>query len=253
MFSPSYRYADAYLIDHTGMVSTDEIYMESRHLCASCCSTWKNFKDRSVECLSTTSSSAIRLGSASVRAVKIFFQIFVLNRTVDDKETALELVGLYGSRLDCVSPALKDDEELVLVALENNPKALEFASDRLKNNREFFLKALERWRSDCPPILAWASTELRKDRELVAAAVILNGYNLDYVDDSFKADREMVLAAIRATPPMFARISKVLQGDGEMVEQAVRADKRLLHFASAELKLDLTLGSPANSLIDQVI
>ena len=83
--------------------------------------------------------------------------------------------------------------------------------------------------------------------------VILNGYNLDYVDDSFKADREMVLAAIRATPPMFARISKVLQGDGEMVEQAVRADKRLLHFASAELKLDLTLGSPANSLIDQVI
>jgi hypothetical protein len=44
--------------------------------------------------------------------------------------------------------------------------------------------------------LAYASDELRADRDVVLAAVAHNGIALSYASDELRADRDMLLAAV---------------------------------------------------------
>ena len=61
--------------------------------------------------------------------------------------------------------------------------------------------------------LAYASAELRADRDIVMAAVENNGWALQYASDALKADREVVMAVVTqdGIPLQFA--SDVLKTD----------------------------------------
>ena len=87
----------------------------------------------------------------------------------------------------------RDDKEIVLEAVKENGRALQYASKLLRNDKEVVLEAVKQ---DGRP-LEYASNELKNDKEIVLKAVKQNGWALEYVSQQFQNDKEIVLAAIK--------------------------------------------------------
>merc|ERR1711879_713724 len=131
-------------------------------------------------------------------------------------------MGNEGAALDCADESLQADKEIVEAAVLNDGNAMEYASDDLKNDKDFAFKLVMQsmWAichvgkamtedkslmtqaicscDQCNPDLmkgyphftplAYASSDLQADKELVLKAVWHNGYNYEYASDQLKAD-----------------------------------------------------------------
>ena len=90
-----------------------------------------------------------------------------------------------GTFLSWASEELRNDKDIVMVAVTQNGEALEYASEELRNDKDIVMAAMEQnWRA-----LRYASDELRNDREVVLAAVAYNIRALQYASDTFKKDK----------------------------------------------------------------
>jgi hypothetical protein len=124
----------------------------------------------------------------------------------------MQIDGLF---LDSV-PHEFINRELVLEAVKQNGKALDFASAEFKNDREIVLEAVKSGYS-----LDLVPSTFQTDREIVLEAV-KSGYSLDLVPLTFQTDREIVLEAVKSgysldlVPPTF-------QTDREIVLEAVKS------------------------------
>ena len=67
-----------------------------------------------------------------------------------------------------------DDEEIVKTALEQDGEAMEFVSDRLKDNKDLMLLAIK----GAPWTACYASDKLRADKDVIMASVQTYGQTL---------------------------------------------------------------------------
>ena len=94
-----------------------------------------------------------------------------------------------------VSARLRDDPEVVAAAIKSDSLAYEYASDRLKRRKSIAILALE-----ASFQYARLDPALREDREIAFIAVSLDGSNLKFVGSELRADKEIVAAAISNNP-----------------------------------------------------
>ena len=153
------------------------------------------------------------------------------------------------------SDALKNDREFVLATVKEDGRALRYASDALQDDREVVLAAVANYGS----ALQYAYySALQNDREIVLAAVTQNGEALKYASRQHRADREIVLAAVTQNGEAFGYASLKLRADREVVLAAVTRDGEALELASDALKQDFWMkvaaatsrGFPYINLID---
>src|SRR5690606_13001947 len=113
-----------------------------------------------------------------------------------DKEVALVVVGIYGPNLEHVSAALKDDEEVVERAIGNLGMAIGSASDRLKGNRTFIIKAIlcgcKGLGFDWVYPFSRASAELRGDKSIAMLALGMGEFSLEHASAELQDDDEIV-------------------------------------------------------------
>ena len=123
--------------------------------------------------------------------------------------------NLQGRLIEFIPDELKDDEELVKLALiRSNGSALEFASDRIKADKDLFLGL---------PVLnvayEYASEEIRSDRELCLK--ILEQENcvthLRNAPKVIKKDKEIILKAIKLKPWALSFADKSLHKDKDLL------------------------------------
>ena len=107
-------------------------------------------------------------------------------------------------------PFYEDDEELATFAIEENILAFTFLSDRLKNNREFVFKLLEK------------------------GGEFLHLYS--YLNDDFKSDIEIVKLCLDFSFNIIYRIAPI--NDYEIMKRAVENHWSLFEHASDNLRLD---------------
>ena len=125
--------------------------------------------------------------------------------------------NLQGRLIEFIPDELKDDEELVKLALSrSNGSALEFASDRIKadkdlflglpvlnlayeyvseeirSDREIFLKILEK--ENCVTHLRNAPETIKKDKEIILKAIELKPWALSFADKSLHKDKDLLAA-----------------------------------------------------------
>lgn len=86
-----------------------------------------------------------------------------------------------------------DNEEVVAVAIMNDPSAFRYASERLRGDRDFALKAI----IEDGYCLKFVSLRLSEDRDFIFDVVRLNSENLLYVSADFKDDEKIVLEAVK--------------------------------------------------------
>ena len=120
-----------------------------------------------------------------------------------DRSFVLELLRRRGDALKFAGEFC-DDRECVEAAVRQSPFSFEWASVRLRGEKDVALLAIDEWtrptwqnpaaRHETP--FRFASKELRADREVVLRAVAKNGISLALADATLRMDREVVTAAI---------------------------------------------------------
>jgi len=151
-----------------------------------------------------------------------------------DKETALAAVSQDGRALESASEELKNDKEVVLAAVSQSGRALESASEGLKNDKEVVLAAV----SQNGFAFQDASKELKNDKEVALAAISQNGFAFTDASEELKKDKEVVLAAVSQDGGVLQYVSEELQNDKEVALAAVSQDCYALEYASESLKGD---------------
>merc|ERR1712098_930507 len=93
-------------------------------------------------------------------------------------EVALAAVQETWRALRYVDPELYGNRDILLAALRQDRSALEFATEALLSDSVFVLTAMQElaW----PELLLSVDTRLRKDREMMLAAVKLDGLMLQH-------------------------------------------------------------------------
>ena len=123
--------------------------------------------------------------------------------------------NLQGRLIEFIPDELKDDKELVKLALNrSNGSALEFASDKMKADKDLFLGL---------PILGlayeYASEEIRSNKEI--SIRILEKENnvqyLRYAPKIIKKDKELILKAIGLQPWALTFADKSLHKDRDLI------------------------------------
>eukprot|EP01050_Picozoa_sp_SAG11_P026223 SAG11_NODE_6202_length_1365_cov_4.463665_1_plen_208_part_10 len=84
---------------------------------------------------------------------------------------------------------LKGDREVVLAAVGQKGRALEYAAEELRGDGEVVLAAVVQNGS----ALEYAAAKMRGNREVVLAAVGQDGRALEYAAEEMRGDREVVL------------------------------------------------------------
>ena len=164
---------------------------------------------------------------------ELFYNKQFIMITVQNNEYALE----YASK------DLQNDREIVIAAVTNNGYALEYASKELKNDREIVKIAVK----NDGMTLQFASENLQNDKEIVIIAVQNYGNALYYTSKDLQNDREIVKIAVSHDKNALEYASQELQNDKEIVMTAVRHDKNALQFASKYLQNDKEIKKMINN------
>jgi len=81
---------------------------------------------------------------------------------------------------------------------------LELASEKILNSKNFAKAIIQNCGSHYEPVLKYFPKEICKNKDILLSAVEKNGNNLKYASDELKKDREVVLAAIVPVLPFEA-------------------------------------------------
>ena len=149
----------------------------------------------------------------------------------NDREVVFIAVENSGSSLEYASDEMKVDKEIVLAAIANNEIALMYADESMKKDKEVMLLAISKDLS----FLFYA------EKEIVLEAVSADGNRLKFVSEKFKDDKDIVLAAVRSNGKCLEFASFNLRNDIDVVTAAVLNDSSSIDFASDKLKLNKDL------------
>ena len=86
-------------------------------------------------------------------------------------------------------------------------------------------------------VLVFAAASLKADKDLVLAAVALNGRAIEHASPALKADKAVVLVALQHGVALSCA-SDALKADKDLVIAAVALNGRAIEHASPELQAD---------------
>eukprot|EP00746_Dinoflagellata_sp_MGD_P103115 gnl/MRDRNA2_/MRDRNA2_425095_c0_seq1.p1 gnl/MRDRNA2_/MRDRNA2_425095_c0~~gnl/MRDRNA2_/MRDRNA2_425095_c0_seq1.p1 ORF type:complete len:225 (-),score=52.37 gnl/MRDRNA2_/MRDRNA2_425095_c0_seq1:19-654(-) len=113
-----------------------------------------------------------------------------------------------------------DDRDFILLAVEQDPANLQFASDALRADREVVIRALNK----DVYALEYAASSLQADREIVMKAILQNPASLKFAAPVLKDDRALVLMAVEKNGMAYKFASPKLQKDQEILVAAMKAN-----------------------------
>ena len=162
--------------------------------------------------------------------VELSGQALMLRRNFcDDQEVVERAVRNDGKALEHASDSLRDNESIVAEAVRQQCEALRFASDRLQDNEQIVEEAA---RHHCEA-LRFASDRLRDNEQIVKEADRHRGEALLFARDRLQDDETIVTLAVHHSGEALHYASSRLQDNDAIVKQCPQA----LHFASKRVRL----------------
>ncbi len=107
----------------------------------------------------------------------------------------------------------KNDKSLIKAAVKENGMLLQNLPIELKDDKEIVLLALQ---EDTEGILEYASTRLQDDYDVVKQSLKVDGLNLAYASERMQDNRDLVLLAIKEYGGALSYASERLQRDEEL-------------------------------------
>ena len=183
----------------------------------------------------------------------------------DDKDMVLAAIpNMYYVHLKNLSPRLKDDLDVMDLAVEHNPNSIQYAGPKVNDDKRIVLKAVKKQgmgfllREVSPRLkddedvvvcatagdwgaLEYASDRLKDDLSVVSVAALKNGRALEYVSDRLKKDRTLAMLGVTHGPDGgygLKFLSDELKDDKKVVLLAVSNTADALRYASERLRDD---------------
>jgi hypothetical protein len=122
------------------------------------------------------------------------YPYFIQKRYKDDRNFILEFIKKDGLLLRYAMKDIQNDFEIVFMAISQNSRSYEFASERLKNTDKIIRKAL-----DCPRnnVLEFSMDFLRDNEEIVMKSVMHCGNTLRFASERLKNNFNVVMTAVQ--------------------------------------------------------
>ena len=135
------------------------------------------------------------------------YETFMSNLTEnarDNKEVMLAAINENGSAFKYGSERMRSDKELLNLALERYSYdfPLEYASPALQNDKEIILKAMNKNSEN----IKFASPEIRNDPEVVMESIKSNGSNFKYASYELKNNKDFILSALLENTNIYSYI-----------------------------------------------
>lgn len=86
---------------------------------------------------------------------------------INNRQIAFDIINYHPDSFVCVNQSLRNDKELVTMAVSRHAFNLMYTSDELKNDRDIVLIAVK----NDPSSLEYASNNLKNDKEVVLSAL----------------------------------------------------------------------------------
>ena len=140
------------------------------------------------------------------------------------------------------------DKDALLVAVQQDGRALEGACETLRGDKDVVLAAVQQ----NGPVLRFASEELRGDKDLVLAAVKNDGRALRFASEELRGDKDLVLTAVQQNVMAVDFASEELRGDKEIrnASDPAKLYDAVIHQKCSEV--ERLLGSGARLSSDRV-
>mmetsp|Transcript_101310 Transcript_101310/g.180062 ORF Transcript_101310/g.180062 Transcript_101310/m.180062 type:complete len:380 (-) Transcript_101310:185-1324(-) len=152
-----------------------------------------------------------------------------------DIEIVLAAVTQQGRMIQYASEELQDSAEVISAALEQEGSALEFAGAAHRSNRSIVLQAVKQ----NGLALRYASGGLSSDHEIVAAAINENGSALQFAGDQLRSDLRIVLAAVQRCGCAWQWAQGDAREDRGIVLAAVASDASVISLLPQNYGMDL--------------
>ncbi|MTC14598.1 DUF4116 domain-containing protein, partial [Providencia alcalifaciens] len=166
------------------------------------------FRDSEELILSLVERDAVVIKYASSRLkdnVSIVKQAILKNGTLlqyaseglkDNFELVKAAVQENGNALEFASERLKNNKEIVLLAVQSRGHSFRYASDTCRDDFSIVLAAIENNRYFS--VLEFASERVNNNKELVLAAVQNHGLSIKFASNILKNDIDVVTAAVKS-------------------------------------------------------
>ncbi|MBI5798820.1 MAG: DUF4116 domain-containing protein [Candidatus Yonathbacteria bacterium] len=138
-----------------------------------------------------------------------------------------------------LSPEIKGDRTVILEAINKYRPALSVASEELKNDQDFVLKAMMGNDGRNFYTLQYASEKLREDGDFMLRAMGLFEnplFVLDCATDKLRGDKQFFIKAVKIDPEALTYASHKVKNDIDVVLEAVKRDPKAFKYASGEIK-----------------
>ena len=153
----------------------------------------------------------------------------------DERKTLLKNIQYSDADfLEKASDHLKKDKKFILKAVKLNGRALEYADDSLKKDKDVVLAAIKEshfaiWEMD---------DSLRKNKEIILMAVKDYSEHLECADDSLRKDKKFILEVVSKNGFALEYTNNSLKKDKEVVIAAIKENDKALQFAHKSLRND---------------
>ena len=161
----------------------------------------------------------------------------------NDRSFVLKVVEKSGWRFQFASEKLRDDRDVAMAAIKSfvgdvEQAPLKHASKRLQSDREIVVESIK----TCPESLKFAPETFKDDTKIatqvLSSAVNDNSTCMNFFSDRIKDEKEFALSAVKTDPRFFKYVSSRLKADRDVVFQTVKLSGVLLEFASDPCKND---------------
>lgn len=160
------------------------------------------------------------------------------------KLVVLQAVQNNPKALLYAADSLRNDPDFIRDAITMNPQALFYAADALRADRDFMLDVIQHRN---PKAFAYAGEELKADEEFVMEAIDLNpavaefavsenGLLLADLDEELRNNPTIARKAVEQNPLALEFVGDDLKRDSELVLLAVQKDGLALQFASLRVQ-----------------
>ena len=143
----------------------------------------------------------------------------------------LAIIEKIPNQLRAASEKAQDNREIVLAAVSAEGDTLEYASPRLKDDIELLKIAIDTNNYAHSP-LKYASTRLRDEKSVVTLAVEKNGHALEFASERLKNDKDLLSRAMVTSVHAYQYASKTLRDDQEFAMKAYAIDTVVLNYVS---------------------
>ena len=130
----------------------------------------------------------------------------------NDKEVVLEAIKQNPAAFYYASNELKNDKEVALEAIKQDELAFYFVSDALKNDKDFVLEVVKR----NPAAFYFASDELKNDKEVVLEAIKRDGEALQYASNNLRNNKDFVLEVVKRNGWAFEYVPDKFRNDNTL-------------------------------------